>query len=565
MTPISATQQFKAIATLRLRLFVNSFRRKGGVGEVAARLIAFPLAFVVLFGIMSGSFAAGLGAAENGHLEYLAGIFWGVLALQVVVSINIAAPGLSFDPAALIRFPLSFPRYLLVRLFLGLLSASTVVGTCALLACAAGVAFILPRLAPMAVAVALTLALTTMLFTRMVFAWVDRWLSTRRAREFFTGFIILFSIAAQYANVTFNGLGRHQTDEQQQARIDTVLRVYHSVQPALHALPPGLAGLAIVHAGAGQTGAALLLLGVVLLFALLFLAVFAWRMQREYRGENLSEVARQPVAEHVSRTPQLPATTPVLTELSSSPAPNRDGFFSPAVSAMLTKEWTYIRRNPAQYYGLLAPLAMVFLFAARMSRFGASGMIFPAGAAYSILGVSALAYNVLGLDANGVQFYFLSPVSFHRILLVKNLFYFLLPAVQLFLLYVLITFTSGAPGLEQTFAVLSWAAFATLVNVTVGNARSITSPKKIDPAKVSRRQASQLSALVALMLMLAVIGLGALVLFGARYVHLEWLPIPIFGVLAVVAFAVYWTMLGRVDTLAERHRETLIEELSKVE
>ena len=301
----------------------------------------------------------------------------------------------------------------------------------------------------------------------------------------------------------------------------------------------------------------MLLLGGIVGFALAFLAVFAWRMQREYRGENLSETSHQPAA--------VAAVARPVREVSSLPAVSaaaeKPGLFSPAISALLVKEWTYVRRNPAQYYGLLAPLAMVFLFAARMGRFGSTGMVFPAAAAYSILGVSALAYNVLGLDSNGIQFYFLSPVSFHSIFLAKNLFNFAIPALQLVLLYGLMTFTVGAPGPLLTLSVVCWVVFATLVNVTVGNLRSITSPKKIDPGKVSRRQASQLSALLALVLMLVAIGLGFVVLIGARMGHMPWLPIPVFVALAGVAFAFYWTVLGRVDGLALKHRETLIEEL----
>lgn len=560
MTPISATQQFKAIAYLRWRLFVNGFRRKGGKGELAARILAFPIAFVLLFSIIFGSGAAGYAAASNGRLEYLTGLFWAIFALQIVVSINIAAPGLSFDPAQLIRFPLTFSRYLLVRLFLGLLSASTVAGTCALLAAALGVSVALPALAPVAFAATLALAVTNMLFTRMVFAWVDRWLSTRRAREFFTGFIIVFSIAIQYANVTFNGFGKHQTDEEHQAKIDTLVRVYHSLVPALHSLPPGLAGVAVERGAAGNVLSALSLIVAILLFAAAFLAVFAWRMQREYRGENLSEVSRQPVVALQPRVPHAPAVAlPVHENAEAGP-----GFLSPALSALLTKEWTYMRRNPAQYYGLLAPLAMVFLFAARMGRFGVTGMVFPAAAAYSMLGVSALAYNVLGMDANGIQFYFLSPVPFHSIFLAKNLFSFAIPALQTVLLYLLLTFTVGAPGLVLTLSVLTWIIFATIINVTAGNWRSITAPKKIDPAKVSRRQASQLSALIGLVLMLVVIGLGFVVLMLARAISLPWLPIPVFLVLSVGAFALYWAMLVRVDAFAANHRETLIEELSKV-
>ena len=575
MTPISAAQQFKAVATLRWYLFRNSFRRKGGAGELAARIIIYPVAALILFGVTSAAGSSAYFAATSANFPLVAGIFWAIFALQVVVSINISQPGLSFDPESLIRFPLTFPRYLLVRIFLGLLSASTVIGTVALLAAATGLTLGIrsddyapaalakgystsPSIAPIAFALAVALAITNMFFLRMVFAWVDRWLSTRRAREFFTFFIIAFSIGIQYVNVTVNNIGHKYTHAQQAAKLQAARHAYAVVSPVLDVLPPGLAGAAITHAGHAETLPALAIVLAILVYAAVFLGIFAWRMHREYRGENLSEVnhAKDPPPATVTQPSRPAALAPVNTVPSRIPAP---------FAANLQKEWIYVRRNPSQFYGLLAPLAMVFLFASRMGRMGQPGLIFPAVAAYSILGVSALAYNILGLDANGVQFYFISPVPFRTIFLSKNIFGFAITLIQLVLLYVLLTFTQGAPPLLLTLDTLCWVIFAALVNVTVGNMRSITTPKKIDPGKISRKQASQLSALLALALMLAAIALGAATLALGRFLGVNWLPIPVFLGLAAGAAALYWAGLNRVDAMAQNHRESLIEELSKTE
>ena len=174
---IPAGQQFAAVAWLRWRLFVNGFRRKGGKGELVARIVVFPVAALFVIGPVVGASFGAYAAVSNGHLEYLTGIFWGIFLLQIIVSINISPPGLSFDPESLIRYPLSFPRYLTIRLFLGLLSASTVVGTFALIAAAAGTTVARPDLWLSAFGAAVALALCNMLFIRMLFAWIDRWLS----------------------------------------------------------------------------------------------------------------------------------------------------------------------------------------------------------------------------------------------------------------------------------------------------------------------------------------------------------------------------------------------------
>jgi ABC-2 type transport system permease protein len=553
---IPVSNQFAAVAWLRWRLFANGFRRKGGTGETVARIIVFPVAALFVIGPVVGATIGAYASVSQGHLEYLAGVFWGIFVIQILVSINISQPGLSFDPESLIRYPLSFPRYLTIRLFLGLLSVSTIVGTCALLGAATGATIARHSLAPFAYAAALALALCNMLFVRMVFAWVDRWLSTRRARELFTVLIFVFSIGIQYVNVTINNVGHRYSPAQQRARYEAMLHNYQRIEPYLHHLPPGLAGTSILSGSLAQSPAALTRLAGVLAYAALFLAVFAWRMQREYRGENLSEAANSPVQAPATRVSAVHAVAPASASHGTS-------YLSPVVAACLEKEWIYVRRNPAQFYGLIAPLAMVFLFASRLGSFARTGLIFPSAVAYSVLGIAALAYNVLGLDASGVQFYFMAPIQIRSVILAKNLFGFSITVLQLVLVYLVLTFTIGSPPFLITISTICWVVFACLVNATVGNMRSITAPKKIDPAKISRKQASQLSALMCIGIMLAVAGLGAGLIGLSKFVGRDWLPIPFLLAFALGALALYIAGLNRIDSIALNHRETLVEELSK--
>lgn len=555
-------QQFAAIAWLRWRLFVNNFRRKGAKTEMFARFVMVPLIGLLAIGpILAAAGVAWYALAKN-HTELIPAVFWGVFALQVIVSLNIAQPGLSFDAELLIRFPLTFARYLTVRLFLGLLSASTVVGTLALLAAAGAATFAKPSVGPIFFAAAVTLALTNMLLLRMIFAWVDRWLSTRRARELFTGMIIVLSIGFQYLNVTFNpGFGGNSVAGRA-AKLATLRHVYHTANPVLRLLPPGFAASSVALDLHGRAAAAWLnLLGVVL-FALLFLTVFAYRMRQEFGGENLSEAG--------ARTQGLQkagaaAHTIVRT---SSPSASLDSArarwaVSPPIAACLTKEWIYLRRNTAQFYAVLGPLAMVLLFSSRMSRISHPAYIFPAAMVYSLLGICALSYNVFGLDATGIQFYFLAPVRFRSIVVAKNLFGFFFLALDAVLVYCVILFISARPTLLMTLTTLAWVVFAALLNATVGNLRSITTPKKMDPGKLSRRQASQMSALlaVALTLLAAAAGFGLLLLGG--WMNRPWLPAACLVLLAAAAAAVYLFGLDRVDQLALRCRETMLEELTK--
>ena len=85
----------------------------------------------------------------------------------------------------------------------------------------------------------------------------------------------------------------------------------------------------------------------------------------------------------------------------------------------------------------------------------------------------------------------------------------------------------------------------------------------VDPSKISRKQASQLSALMCIGIMLVVGAVGAGVIGLSEFAGLHWLPIPILIALAFGAFALYITGLNKVDSLALTHREALVEELSK--
>ena len=293
----------------------------------------------------------------------------------------------------------------------------------------------------------------------------------------------------------------------------------------------------------------------MLLYGLCFLAVLGWRLQREYRGENLSGEIGSGV-----RVPREPRAGRRTARAGGQWLP---GFGSGVLGACLQKEWIYLRRNSSQFYGLLAPLVMVFLFAGRMGSFSRGGMVLPAGAAYALLGIAALAYNLFGADAGGVQFYLLAPVELRTVVLAKNLFGFALAALQVALLYTVLLFSSGTPPLPTTLSTICWVVFAALVNATMGNVRSITSPKKMDPGRVARKQASPLSALISVGAMLAAAALGAGLLALAGLLGEPWLPVPVLLACDVGAWLVYRAGLGQVDTVAWRHRDAFLEELSK--
>jgi ABC-2 type transport system permease protein len=549
--------QFAALAYLRWCLFRNAFRRKGNVSELVARILFFPIIGIIALGPIVG---CGIGAyfIVATHLTMLPLLTWGIFLLWQLVSINIAQPGLSFDINLLLRFPLSFPRYLAARLVFGLLSASNVIGTLALLSADIGIGIAKPSLLPWSTLLLAIYALANIVFTRMIFAWIDRWLSTRRAREVLTAFIIFASLGFQYLNVTFNP-GLQNTHHKNSNRLPFFLHLLHRLQPIATILPPGLTAASILNFDQGRIFIATATLLGLFLFGCLFFAIYAWRMRREFHGENLSELTtKQPTS---SKTP-VPAAH--ITTAAQANTSTHTFILSPAVSACLQKELLYLRRNTNQLYGFIAPIFMVFLFASRVGASGRFGTyLFPIAVAYSILGASLLSYNCLGVDGTGIQLYFLAPLRMRDVFLTKNLIGFLLNFVELVVIFAVLSFVAHPPSLVLGLATFCWLLFATFTNAAIGNLRSISAPKKVDLAKASRGQMSQFSALIALGIVASccAIGFGGIAL--ATYLHRPWLMIPLFLALATCAFVAYIQVLSRVDAITMTHREALTEELCK--
>jgi ABC-2 type transport system permease protein len=562
-TTAQSRAQFTALAKLRWCIFRNAFRRKGGAGELVARLIFLPLIAAIAIGPIIG---AGIGAyvlTSDDRLTLLPLLTWLIFALWLLVLLNISPPSLSFDINSILRFPLSFPRYLTARIFFGLLSASTVIGTLSLISADIGISIARPSLTLWSTILLATFAITNIFFTRMALVWVERWLSTRRSREILTALILFGSLGFQYLNINFNpGLqGRHHHAN---PHLPLLRNIYNHIKPIAAFLPPGLTASSIVSYSQGHLLAAFAALLGLTAFAALFFSIYAWRMHREFLGENLNESTQtnQHAARRTSATAPLRPASPL--EAAQTAAPTSTLGLSNTVFACLQKEFLYLQRNLNQLYGFVAPLFMVFLFASRISASGRYGeFLFPMAVAYSTLGISTLSYNALGPDGTGIQFYLLSPTRFRDVFLAKNITIFLLSLIELVLIFAVIAFVAHAPSVVTSLATICWLLFATFLNGAVGNLRSIMAPRKVDLMKASRKQISQLSALLALAMIVACALIGAGVVFLSSYLDRPWLAIPIFLTLAVIAFVIYLQVLNRLDTLIQTHRETLTEELCK--
>jgi len=555
--------QFFAILRLRWDMLRNGFRRKGGTGELIGRILLYPVLAGMAFG---PSVLVALGAyffTRYEHLDRIAWLLWAIFAYCQLLNIQLGQPGSTFDPTQLIRFPLSVRNYIYIRLCFGLLTPANVIGSLMSFSIALGLIIAAPALWLYALLALFVFNLANVLFSRMVFSWVDRWLATRRAREIFTSLIFVFSIGIQWLNFTFNPAYNHGRTHDISRRVATIAAIYHRAHPLLGWLPPELTASALIAANQTAFAHFLELTLACALYAAVFFAVFALRMRTEFRGESLSDAAARSSLKPPIATPSTRSIAAHSLAPAASAAPARSFGPSPQIVAILGKELLYLRRHTGILFGLIMPIFLVLMLASKFATRSNAAWVFPAAVAYTLLAVSPLSYNSFGLEGTGSQFYFLAPVSMRDVLLAKNLLGFAMALVEVLGTFAIISYIGARPSLNFALIALLWAAATMLVNTAVGNRRSLSTPKKINPQRMANKQASQLSALIGMGILMASVLIAAVPIGLGLYFHHVWWLVPVFAVFATAALYVYERSLRSLDRYALDHRDQLFEELCK--
>jgi ABC-2 type transport system permease protein len=543
--------QFAAIARVRWQLFVNSMRTIRGRMEVVARGFTF-LAFGM--GGFVGSIAIGFTAwyfVSSGRADWLPLLLWPVFLFWQFVPVMASAFTENVDSSNLLRFPLTFPSYFLIRIAYGSLDPPTLMGCLWLLGMAVGIGCASPLLFLPAAGVLLLFAIFNILLARMLFTWAERWLAQRRAREILGVLFLFMVIGFQF----IGPLVRHYGNRSHQPALS---RVVVQALPIERLTPPGLAGLAIAHSLSGDYAFALGSFALFCGYTLAVLWLLNVRLRAQYLGENLSEA--------VARTA---APTPLATQKIHL------GWNIPGVpgviSAVVEKEIHYLSRSGPMLFTLVMPLVVLLIFRftpgksdSSAGMFGHSAdLAFPVGAAYAVLILTNLVFNSFGAEAGGIQFYFVSPVRFREILMGKNLTHSLLLALEMVLVCAGASLMYRPPPWDIALATVTGVFFALVVNLTVGNLLSVYSPKKIDLGALGRQRTSQVTALASLGIQAVVLGLCALALLAARAYQHIWLAAVIFLALAAIATVFYSLVLNRIDAIVQRRREAMIAELCR--
>ena len=539
--------QLTAIAWLRWRLFVNTLRTARGQWELLSRILV-SFAFTVLG--LGGAFALGAFAyffLMRGKPQLLAVPLWIIFFFWQLFPIMSTAFTNNPDSSDLLRFPLSYSSYYLVRLAYGAFDPASAIGALWTGGVLVGVSFAKAALLPWMLLVLLAFAAFNLLLMQMVFAWVERFLAQRRTREIMGILFVLLMLSFQLIG-PLTRYGRRAQPEVQ--RVVTVLAPVQAI------LPPGLAADAIVQGIYPQWPVALSSLALLCGFIIVIGYGLHLRLLAQYHGENLNETIAASA---------FPQDRPLRLgwRLPGFPGP---------VAAVFEKEVRYLLRSGPMLLNLVMPIFALLVFrfggmnAARHSGLFVArtpNLAFPLAAAYTLLMLTNLVYNTFGGDADGIQFFYASPVSFRQIVLGKNLTHATILCFEIVIALIAVTLLYGRPALDIRIATLAGLLFAAPVNFAVGNILSLYSPKKLDYSKFGRQRASQTTVLISLALQIVVVGVGVSVFWTARYLGNSWIAALLLLLLAAASLTIYSMVLNRLDRLARERRETLIAELCR--
>jgi ABC-2 type transport system permease protein len=540
--------QFSAIAQVRWQLFVNSLRTVRGRLELVARGFMFLGYAVLAFG---GCVGLGFGAwyfVSHREAVWLTALLWPVFLFWQFFPVLATAFSENTDSSSLLRFPLTFRSYVLIRIAFGSLEPATALGILWSAGIVAGITAAQLSLFFYATPVMLVFAALNVLLGRMIYVWIERWLAQRRTRE-------LLGIVFFLLIISFQFIGPLAARFERKGAPD-VSRYAQQALPLQRILPPGLAADSIASAIQSQLQRSLGDFALLSVYALVILWLLNLRLLAQYRGENLGEA------------PVRKSNT--TTRVEASIGWNIPGMSGP-VSAIVEKEFYYLLRSGPMLFTFSMPLVVLVIFRFGTTKSGAPGgllahasdLAFPVGAGYILLILTNLLYNSFGGDGVGVQLFFLAPVRFREILIGKNLAHAMLVAVELLLVFGMASFLYQPPSLAVTVATIFAVAFAFLVNLSAGNLLSMYSPKKIDFGAFGRQRASGTTQFASIGIQMAVIALCALALLVGRAYGKIWLASLIFLVLIFAAVFGYTIVLNRADGVALKRREAMISELSR--
>jgi len=552
-------RQLSLVMLVRWQSFRNSLRSKTEkmhlFGSVALGLFFGLQALGVAAGICFGAFAI----VRTQRWIYLSLMLWGIFLFWQFVPVVASEMNPGFDGRNLLRFPMRFSAFFLMCAAYGVADPFALVGILWHVAIGVGVSISRPDLAWWA-ALALTISiLMNLLFNRLVFAWLERALAKRRAREILTALSILIFLCLQFSGLIL------------QRRGPELKRAVENSASLWRGLPPSLAETVLENAANGDSAAALGTAGLLGIYALVFGALFAVRVRAQFTGEDLGEsaapVRQKPAAKRV------PVSVPAEAAAAGREYWSLSGIVSAPVAAIFGKEIRYFYRNTMLMMNAFMPLILIAFFSMTSSmprrqgglsffgRFGGA-FAYPAAVVYILLLMMNFCPNNLAYEGRGVERLFLAPVKFRDVMLGKNLFHGALLVLEALLALVMVTLTGHPPSLLIFLATCAALLFAALIHLGVGNWLSLQFPRKFEFG-VRRQRPSGLTILVSFgLFFMEMFVIAGAALLCYRLAGLWLLPL-VYLALSAAALVIYRLILEGTTRQAIVQRDALLDQLSR--
>lgn len=516
---------------LRWQLLVNSLRRPGRRAELGLQILWFLMGASLVLGGGIGFFFGAFGLLRIGRGDLLDLLLWAIFLIWQFAPILFEgySPGLNFREVA--RYPVSFRVMFFLSAAYGVSDPAAIACLFWLLSFWLGLAVARPEWAIIAVPALLLFAVLNLFLSRIVVGLFERFQSTRKGRERMVLVMFLFLILMNVVQMNATRLATKRG-----------FKLPPWVNQALTSIrdfsPPGMAlhtflftGLSALWSFAG------LLLAALFLFLLL-----RKQLRRVYQGEIYAEaykVRREMKIHQGWRFPLIDDVTAAIVE----------------------KELRYIRQTFRLVLQVLYPPIIFLILAFNTPGWtrlfaGRPQSLLAGTAAFMLMSVPNLSYNVFGMDKEGFGRWLLSPPPLRKVLMAKNLTHGGLLA-GLYLLVVVVVQVLTGVGLVPVLTVTVGFFAVLVIQLCAGNIVSVHWPKRIELTRMNSRMASNAAGLASLVVMMPLSAIIAIVILVSHYWQLPWLPLLCGAVILAASLKLYSYVLDWAARYTWEHLEEI--------
>lgn len=548
--------QLLTLIWLKWSLFRNSLRsskaRVNRIATILAMLAALALALLIALGLGFAAYALsspefgfesavrGQGADQLPSAEF---IFFSIIALCYLVWSTLPlsiGSNRQFDPGNLLLYPISFRKLFALDFISELASLQSIFAVPAIIAIGLGTG-----IARHNIAGGLLVSAVAVLFGISLSKWISASVGSliRKKRTRGEMLLALIGVIAGLGGALFGQIA------------PALIRHAESIT-LLRWTPPGALAYALTQGMRGQTAGYALALIAVSGYTVALIGFTYWLSRRALLGGG------------TKRRSQTTTIQTAATDYSGWEIP----LMSPALSAIVEKEFRYLLRNAQVRMMTLMPLILIVVrlmnrrrfdqagstatrFAADFFEYG-EGLMATVGVLYVFLILAGLFCNQFAFEQGGMRSLILSPIDRKTILMGKNIAISalaLLFSAALLLVNELVFRDLTLSTL--LFVGLCWIIFALLMSV-MGNSLSIRFPKRM---KFGKRL--NVSGVVGLLLIpiIIVLFIPPLAATAAGYISrnvlLEYVTL---GVLALLSLCFYWLIIeAQGESLQRRELEIL--------